>query len=212
MRRRRTSTPEAHKPPWRCALPAGFVAGSDSIFAAMYDGSRGILRVAAATACAGIVNGVIMLTGVGVRLGSFLVNISGGNLIIVLFFAMILCIILGMGMSTVASYTIAAAVVAPVLIDLGIPILTAHLFVLYFSCLSTITPPVAVSAYAAAGISGGNPFKTGFLATKLSLAGFLISYLFVFGPALLAKGKLIEIGLAFLTRLSASILWGGGCS
>lgn len=159
------------------------------IFQATYEGGIGTMKLAPLTAAAGVVIAVVELTGIGVKLGRFLLMISGGELFFVLFFAMILSIILGMGMSTIPAYVIAASVVAPALIEIGIPVLQAHLFVLYYAILSTITPPIAISAFTAAGIAESNPMRTAFWSVKIAVVGFVVPFLFVYRPALLAEGS-----------------------
>lgn len=159
----------------------------------LYAGAVGTMKLAPLTATAGIVIGVVTLTGVGVKLGRFLIMISGGELFFVLFFAMILSLLLGMGMSTIPAYVVAAAVVAPALTQIGIPILEAHLFVLYYACISTITPPIAISSFTAAGIADAPPMETGWKAVKLAIVGFMVPFLFVYRPALLAQGETTTI-------------------
>lgn len=153
-------------------------------FNAMENGARSAIGVAAACACAGIVVGVVTLTGLGLRFASLIINVAGGNLIITLFLTMIASIVLGMGLPTTAKYIVLATMAAPALVQLGVPLIAAHLFILYFGVVADITPPVALAAYAGAGIAGGNAMKTGFNALKLALAGFLIPYIFVLSPAL----------------------------
>ena len=118
------------------------------------------IQIIAVCACAGIIVGVISLTGVGARFSNLLLDLAGVSQLLALFFAMCIAILLGMGMPTTAAYAVAAAVVAPGLVALGIPLLTAHFFVFYFAVVSAITPPVALASYAAAGISGANPMET----------------------------------------------------
>lgn len=153
-------------------------------FQAMENGARSAIGVAAACACAGIIVGVVTLTGLGLRFGALIVRVAGGNLIITLILTMFASIILGMGLPTTAKYIILATMAAPALIQMGVPVIAAHLFILYFGVIADITPPVALAAYAGAGIAGGNAMKTGMNALKLALAGFLIPYIFVLSPAL----------------------------
>jgi len=152
---------------------------------AFENGARSAVGVAAACACAGIVVGVVTLTGLGLRFSHLVVALAGGNLILTLFFTMIASIILGMGVPTTAKYIILATMAAPALVALGLPLIAAHLFVLYFGIIADITPPVALAAYAGAGIAGGNAMKTGLLAVKLASAAFLIPYIFALSPGLL---------------------------
>lgn len=164
------------------------------IFQALENGARTALGVAAATAAAGIIVGVVTLTGLGLKFANGLIDLSGGVLILTLIFTMIASLILGMGSPTTANYIITSTMAAPAIIlllsDPGaseIPasvLLSAHMFAFYFGIIADITPPVALAAFAATGISGGNPIRTGFEASRLAIAAFLIPYIFVFSPAL----------------------------
>ena len=155
------------------------------ILQAMENGARGAVGVASACACAGIVVGVVTLTGLGLRFASLIVSVAGGSLIMTMFLTMIASIILGMGLPTTAKYIVLATMAAPALVQLGVPLIAAHLFILYFGVVADITPPVALAAYAGAGIAGGNAMKTGLTALKLASAGFLIPYIFCLSPALI---------------------------
>lgn len=155
------------------------------MFTALKSAAIGLIPVAIACASAGIVSGIISLTGVGLKLASYIEIISHGNLFIALLLTMIACIILGMGLPTVATYVVLITIVGPVLTNMGVPVLAAHLFVFYFGVVADITPPVALAAYAAAGISGGNSFKTGLTATGIAAGGFLVPYVFVAAPQML---------------------------
>lgn len=162
-------------------------------------GARGALGVLAATACAGIIIGVVTLTGLGLKLGSVLVDIAQGNLVITLFFTMITSILLGMGVPTTANYVITSTIAAPAIIMIlaqkaGLDpnavapayiMLPAHMFAFYFGIIADVTPPVALAAFAGAGIAKANPMKTGFNATKLAIAAFLVPYIFVLNPQML---------------------------
>jgi len=148
-------------------------------------GARGALGVLAATACAGIIIGVVTKTGLGLKLGSSLVDLAGGKLILTLFFTMITSIILGMGVPTTANYVITSTIAAPALLLLDVPVLAAHMFAFYFGIIADVTPPVALAAFAGSGIAKANPLKTAFNASKLAIAAYLVPYIFVFSPALL---------------------------
>lgn len=139
------------------------------------------------TACAvvGIIIGVVTLTSFGTVMSSSITSLGAGSLFLTLFFTMIASMILGMGLPSIPAYIITATMAAPALAAFDIPILVAHMFVFYFGIFANITPPVALAAFAGAGISGGDPMKTGFQALKLSIAGFIIPYLFVYNPAML---------------------------
>lgn len=152
---------------------------------ALVDGARTALGVASATAAAGIIVGVVTLTGLGLSLANGLLDLSGGIPFLTLFFTMIASLILGMGAPTTANYIITSTIAAPAIVALGYPALAAHLFVFYFGIIADITPPVALAAFAASGIAGGEPIKTGVNATKLAIAAWIIPYMFVFSPALI---------------------------
>ncbi len=148
-------------------------------------GARGVLGVAVACASAGIIIGVVTKTGVGLKLASGLLALSGGYLLPTMFFTMVTSLILGMGVPTTANYVITSTIAAPALLQLGVPTLAAHMFVFYFGIIADVTPPVALAAYAASGISGGKPLMTGVNASKLAIAAFIIPYVFVTSPELL---------------------------
>ena len=139
-------------------------------------------------ACVGMIIGVATLTNVGTVLGNAILEISKGNLFVTLLLVMVMSIIMGMGMPTVAVYIVQATVTAPVLMKLGVPMLTAHFFCFYFGIIACITPPVAVPSYAAAAIAGCNPSRTGWAAFKMAIPAFLIPFVFVYEPAMLLNG------------------------
>ena len=149
--------------------------------------------VAIPCAVAGVVIGVIINTGLGLKFTELMLDLSGKILIVTLFFVMIAVILLGMGMPTSAAYLLGAILMAPALINLGITPLAAHLFIFYFAVISMITPPVALAAYAAASISESDLWETGIEAFKIALPGFLIPYVFVFHEGLLLHGSLVEV-------------------
>ncbi|HSJ36661.1 MAG TPA: TRAP transporter permease [Planococcus sp. (in: firmicutes)] len=155
------------------------------ILEAMENGARQSLAVMIACAVVGIIIGVVSLTSFGTVMTSAITAFGAGSLFFTLFLTMIASIILGMGLPSIPAYIITATMTAPALAEFGIPVLVAHLFVFYFGIFANITPPVALAAFAGAGISGGDPMRTGFNALKLSIAGFIIPYLFVYNPAML---------------------------
>jgi len=163
------------------------------ILKALENGARGALTVALTCACAGIIIGIVNLTGLGLRISSFIVDLSGGNLFFALFYVMITCLIMGMGLPTTASYIIVAVLGAPALIDLGVPVIYAHLFIFYFAVISNITPPVCLAAYAAAGIAKSNPMKTGFKASWYAIIAYIIPYYFIYKPAIMGVGNAFEV-------------------
>jgi TRAP-type uncharacterized transport system fused permease subunit len=152
-----------------------------------------MIPVAAACACAGIIIGVINLTGLGLKFTSFILFIAGNSLIPALIFTMFAGIVLGMGLPTTAAYIVQAALLIPALIKLGVPLIAAHLFVFYFAIISAITPPVAMAVYAAAGIGGSNLWRTGLEAVRIGATGFIIPFMFVYGTSLLMIGSPITI-------------------
>lgn len=168
------------------------------------------IQIIAVCACAGIIVGVISLTGVGARFSSLLLNIAENSQFLALFFAMCISILLGMGMPTTAAYAVAASVVAPGLVELGIPQLTAHFFVFYYAVLSAITPPVALASYAAAGISGANPMETSVASFKIGIAAFIVPFMFFYNGALLMDGSTLEVGRAGVTAVIGVYLLSSG--
>lgn len=168
------------------------------------------IQIIAVCACAGIIVGVISLTGVGARFSSVLLNIADANQLLALFFAMCISILLGMGMPTTAAYAVAASVVAPGLIQLGIPALTAHFFVFYFAVVSAITPPVALASYAAAGISGANPMATSVASFKIGISAFIVPFMFFYNSALLMDGTWLEVLRAAATAIFGVFLLSSG--
>ncbi len=168
------------------------------------------IQIIAVCACAGIIVGVISLTGVGARFSSVLLDLAAASQLLALFFAMCIAILLGMGMPTTAAYAVAASVVAPGLVQLGIPMLTAHFFVFYFAVVSAITPPVALASYAAAGISGANPMATSVASFKIGIAAFVVPFMFFYNGALLMDGSWPEILRAGVTAVAGVFLLSSG--
>jgi TRAP-type uncharacterized transport system fused permease subunit len=168
------------------------------------------IQIIAVCACAGIIVGVISLTGVGARFSAVLLDLAGVSQLLALFFAMCIAILLGMGMPTTAAYAVAASVVAPGLVQLGIPQLTAHFFVFYFAVVSAITPPVALASYAAAGISGANPMETSVASFKIGIAAFIVPFMFFYNSAILMDGTTLEILRAALTATFGVFLLSAG--
>ena len=166
-------------------------------------GARNTIGVAIACACAGIVLGIVSMTGIGIKMTTAILQMSGGNILYALFLAMIGSIILGMGLPTAVAYIIAAIVTCPALIQLGIKPLSAHMFVFYFAILGTITPPVCLSVYVASGIAQSNWLKTAFNAIIMALPGFIIPYMFIFNDSILLMGTEFQILKTFLTTVIA---------
>lgn len=197
--------------------------GIKDIILALVDGARTALAVAAATACAGIIVGVVVKTGLGLSLATGLISAAGGNIVLTLVFTMLAAIVLGMGSPTTANYVITSTIAAPAIIkllmldmptDAAVPIviaISAHLFVFYFGIVADITPPVALAAFAASGISGGDPIKTGINSAKLAIAAFIIPYMFVFNPALLMiDSSFFEIIWVTFTAIIGMVAIGAG--
>jgi len=168
------------------------------------------IQIIAVCACAGIIVGVISLTGVGARFSSVLLGLADTSQFLALFFAMCISILLGMGMPTTAAYAVAASVVAPGLVQLGIPQLTAHFFVFYFAVVSAITPPVALASYAAAGISGANPMETSVASFKIGISAFIVPFMFFYNGAILMDGTWVEIIRAAATAIFGVFLLSSG--
>nr|WP_312579345.1 TRAP transporter permease [Sedimentibacter sp.] len=158
---------------------------AQDIIEALEEGTRSVVSVAVACAVVGIIIGVVSLTGFGLNMANAIIQIGSSHLLATLVLTMITCMILGMGLPSIPAYLITATIAAPALIQLGVPDIAAHMFVFYFAMFANITPPVALASFAAAGISGGDPMKTGLQSVKLSLAGFIVPYMFVYNSALL---------------------------
>lgn len=216
-----------------CLLGFGFSASYSAVFAIASTLAIGIIRtfllekrfpwaelrdvalhaakssvpVSIACASAGIVIGIVSMTGLGVRFAQIVFQLSGGRIFLMLFMTMIACIILGMGLPSTAAYVIAATVATPALLNAGIQPLASNLFVFYFAIISFITPPVAMAAYAASGIAEGDSMRTGLIAFKLGIAGFIIPFLFVYYPGMLIVGCTpFEVIHALLVAVSSVFL------
>ena len=177
--------------------------GIKEIFGAFEAGAKGAVGVACACACAGMIVGVVTLTGLGLRIAELIVALARGNLLLTLFFTMIASIILGMGLPTTAKYIVLATMAVPALTKLGVNLMAAHLFILYFGVVADITPPVALAAYAGAGIAGANSMKTGVQAFKLAIAAFIVPYIFAIDPSLILVKEIVGNQIVFLPIISA---------
>jgi len=175
--------------------------GFKTIVTSLIKGCKGVMSIATACAAAGCVIGIISLTGLGLKLSSLIINISGGRLIVVLLLTEVALFILGMGLPTAPAYMLVAVLVAPALTQLGVPELAAHMFVFYGACLSSITPPVAMAAYTAAGIANASPIKIGILAVKLAIVTYIAPVFFVYSPELIGVGSVSQISLAFVSGI-----------
>lgn len=161
--------------------------------------ARDTIQLVAVCACAGIIVGVIALTGIGGRFSELILGLAGASQIAAMIFAAVIALILGMGMPTTAAYAVAAAVIAPGLTKIGVPTLVAHLFIFYFAVVSAITPPVALASFAAAGMAQADPWKTSWIALKMGLATFLVPFMFFYSPVLLMQGEWTVILQAVVT-------------
>ena len=179
--------------PWRM--------GPRRLFDALALASAMALQIIAVCAAAGIIVGVIALTGVGARFSSLLLDLAAANILLALVFAMAIAIVLGMGMPTTAAYAVAASVVAPGLVQLGVEPLVAHFFVFFFAVISAITPPVALAAYAGAAIAGADPMRTSVESFRFGLTAFIVPFMFFYNTALLMQGDPFVIGRALLTAI-----------
>jgi TRAP transporter 4TM/12TM fusion protein len=162
--------------------------GPRRVLEGLHQGARGTLQLIAVCAAAGIIVGVIGLTGIGLRFSSMILAVAENSQLLALIFAMLIAILLGMGMPTTAAYAVAASVVAPGLIKLGIEPLIAHMFIFYYAVISSITPPVALAAYAGAAISGSDPMRTSVTAFKYGMAAFIVPFMFFYSSGLLMQG------------------------
>ena len=176
-------------------LPAAFLRKTtrhyvtlENTLAALEKGARNALPIAAATACAGIVVGVINVSGIGLTFSNFVISAADDTLVVALLLSMVAGIILGMGMPTTPAYIVQVALMVPALVSLGVQVEAAHLFVFYFAILSAITPPVAMAVYAANALAGGKVWESSVKAVKLGVTGFIIPFLFVYEPAILLQG------------------------
>lgn len=171
------------------------------LYEALVSAAEGAVTVVIACACAGLIIGSVSLTGLGLKLSSLIIAVSGGHVLLALLLTFVVLFILGMGMPTAAAYIMVATLVAPGLTDMGLPVIAAHMFCLYGAVLSAITPPVALAAYAAAGIAKDNPIKIGFTACKFGIVAFIVPFFFAYQPALVWVGQLSDILTAMLTSI-----------
>ena len=190
------------------AFAASLIKKDDSftpkdILGAMEAGAKGAVGVACACACAGMIVGVVTLTGFGLKIAEVIVQIAQGRLIPTLLLTMISSIILGMGLPTTAKYIVLATMAVPAITKLGVNLMSAHLFILYFGVVADVTPPVALAAYAGAGIAGANSMKTGFQAFKLAIGAFIIPYIFVINPNLIMVDSVVGTTVNWLPITAA---------
>lgn len=173
----------------------------DRFIACLEGNSKEIVTIAIACGVAGIIAGSINLTGLGLKLSYVINALSGGHLLIALILVMLLCIVLGMGMPVTAAFIIVYATCGLIMKNMGLDTMTSALFMFYFSTLSAVTPPVALSSYTAAGIAGGNLNRTGWIAVRLCLAAFIVPYMFVYSPEIIMIGTPLNIVRSAITAL-----------
>ncbi len=162
---------------------------------AFVSGAKSTVSVAMACACVGIIVGVCGMTGFALNVAHAIISIGKQSLMLTLLFTMVTCMILGMGLPSIPSYLITATIAAPALVELGQPEIAAHMFCFYFAMFANLTPPVALASFAAAGLSGGSPMKTGWQSVRLALAGFIVPFMFVFNPQLLLNDVTVLTGI-----------------
>lgn len=180
--------------------------GFKDIVGTLSRGAKGSIEIIATCAAAGIIVGVLSQTGLGQKFAMIIFSYSGGNLLVALIFSMIIAIVLGMGMPTTAAYAISASVLAPALVrEFNIIPIAAHLFIFYFACLSALTPPVALASFAAAAIASAKSWDVAWQGMRFALAGFLIPFMFVYGPAMVLKGTAFEITTTVVTGLMGTL-------
>jgi TRAP transporter 4TM/12TM fusion protein len=168
------------------------------LLGALESGGRGVLPVAATTATAGIIVGVVTLTGLGLKIAGIIVSLAGGSVFLTVLFAALAVWVLGLAVPVTASYIIAAVMIAPALVQVGVPEVAAHMFIFYYAVLSEVSPPTALSAFAAAAITGGNPFRTMMITWKYTLPAFLVPFVFTLSPA--GMGVLLQAPLPDVVR------------
>ncbi|MEJ2723715.1 MAG: TRAP transporter permease [Deltaproteobacteria bacterium] len=184
--------------------------GPSKIVQALADSGLNSVMISNAAITAGVVIGVVLLTGMGNKITTLVVSLSAGSLFVALPIVMLDSLLFGMGLPTVVCYVLLAATVAPSLVDLGLSPMSAHLFIFYFGMMCMVTPPVSFASYAGAAIAKAEPMKTGWTAWTFALAGFFLPYMFVYNPALMMEGSTPRITLAVVTSLIGIICLGGG--
>ncbi|MEO7713726.1 MAG: TRAP transporter fused permease subunit, partial [Gemmatimonadaceae bacterium] len=180
--------------------------GPKRLLAALETGGRGALSIVATTAVAGIIVGVVTLTGLGLKLAGIIVSVAGGSLALTVVFSALAVWLLGLAVPVTASYIIAAVMIAPALTQVGVPAVAAHMFIFYYAVLSEVSPPTALSPFAAAAITGGNPFRTMMLTWKYTLPAFLVPFVFTLSPE--GLGILLQAPLPDVIRSSLSAALG----
>ncbi|MDY0222484.1 MAG: TRAP transporter permease [Desulfobacterium sp.] len=172
-------------------------------------GVNAMAPLTAICAAAGILVGILSMTGLGMRIAFLIEMFSYGHLLLTLILTASACIVLGMGLPTVAAYVVLATIVPPVLKKFGVDILPAHMFIFYFAIISAFTPPVCTGAYCAAGIADSDPLKTGFTAVRLGLVAFILPFVFIYDPAILMMGSFYKTSIVFLFTTIGILFWAG---
>ena len=173
---------------------------------AFVQGAKSTVSVAIACACVGIIVGVCGQTGFALKVANAIISIGKQSLMLTLLFTMVTCMLLGMGLPSIPSYLITATIAAPALVKLGQPEIAAHMFCFYFAMFANLTPPVALASFAAAGLSGGSPMKTGWQSVRLALAGFIVPFMFVYNPQLLLENVTLLTGLQVVATACAGVV------
>ena len=169
-------------------------------------GAKSTVSVAMACACVGIIVGICGMTGFALNVAHAIISIGEHSLMLTLLFTMVTCMILGMGLPSIPSYLITATIAAPALVELGQPVIAAHMFCFYFAMFANLTPPVALASFAAAGLSGGSPMKTGWQSVRLALAGFIVPFMFVYNPQLLLEQVTWLTGIQVVATACAGVV------
>jgi hypothetical protein len=193
-----------------------FKRGFNELIEGFVSGARNMIGIGVATSAAGIVVGTVTLTGIGLVMTEFVEFISGGSLILILLFTAIISLILGMGLPTTANYIVVSTLMAPVIVSLGakagliVPLIAVHLFVFYFGILADDTPPVGLAAFAAAGISGGDPIRTGIQGFGYDIRTAILPFIFIFNTELLmiGVGTWYHLVLVVISAVTAMMLFG----
>jgi TRAP transporter 4TM/12TM fusion protein len=193
-----------------------FKMGWDNLIDGMVAGARNMIGIGVATAAAGIVVGTVTLTGIGLVMTAFVEFISGGNLLLILLFTAVISLLLGMGLPTTANYIVVSTLMAPVIVELGalnglvVPLIAVHLFVFYFGILADDTPPVGLAAFAAAGISGGDPIRTGIQGFTYDIRTAVLPFFFIFNTELLMIGiqNWVHLSIVIASAVAAMLIFG----
>lgn len=180
------------------------------LYNAFMESSKALMGLSSACAVAGLIIGALLVSGTNWRLAGGIISATGGKLILGLLYVAVSSIVLGMGMTSTAVYLTVSAIAVPALIKMGVVEIGAHLFAFYFGCLSVITPPVALAAFAAAGIANANPNKVGFMAWKIGLTGFIVPFMFIYGPSLMLIGEPWDIIRAMITSIIGVVCLSSG--